>query len=79
MNELELRREEKITASELAAVFGQFLEILERELEPRTYFALVPLLRRATAIPVLPQALQEPELEGEEEPQTAPHTPGQRA
>lgn len=46
--ELEIRREEKVTASELAAVFRQWLGVLERELEPTAYYRVLPGLRAAT-------------------------------
>ena len=48
IDELGLRRQEKITASELAAVFKQFLDVLQRELEPEVYFRVVPVLRQVT-------------------------------
>ena len=75
MNELEVRREEKVTASELAAVFGEFLAVLERNLDQQTYFRLVPMLRRATAVRSLPMPDGEPEGPPAAEPATAPHTP----
>ncbi len=48
IDELGLRRQEKITATELAAVFKQFLDVLERELEPAMYHQVLPELRRVT-------------------------------
>ena len=48
LTELQLRREEKVTVSEMAAVFRQFLDALEKELEPEVYHRIVPVLRRVT-------------------------------
>jgi len=48
LTELQLRREEKVTASELTAVMAQFLGVLERELEPAVYHQVLPELRRVT-------------------------------
>ena len=47
--ELEIRREEKVTVSELAAVFRQWLEVLERELEQPEYYRVLPKLRAVTS------------------------------
>ena len=60
ISELQIRREEKVTASELAAVMAQFLGVLERELEPEVYYRVVPALRRVT---VGERALAPPEEE----------------
>ena len=49
IGELELKREEKMTVAELAAVFGQWLAVLERLLEPTVYCEVLPELRRVTA------------------------------
>ena len=48
IGELELKREEKMTVAELAAVFGQWLAVLERVLEPTVYCEVLPELRRVT-------------------------------
>ena len=48
MDELALRREEKVTTTELALIFKSWLEVLEGELEPAAYFKVVEKLRRAT-------------------------------
>ena len=48
IDELGLRRQEKVTVSELGAVFKQFLDVLQRELEPETYYRIVPVLRKVT-------------------------------
>ncbi len=49
ISEVELKKEEKITPSELAALFRSWLAVLEKGLEPAVYFAVLPELRRATA------------------------------
>ena len=49
MSELKLRREEKLTVCEVAAVLKQFLDILQQQLEPRVYLKVLPQLRRITA------------------------------
>lgn len=59
MSELALRREEKVTTTELALIFKSWLEVLEKELEQVTYFGLVEKLRRAT------ESFRLPDLGGE--------------
>jgi hypothetical protein len=54
MSELELRREEKVTVSEVAVIFAQWLEVLEKGLDPVIYFKLVEDLRRVTTTQQLP-------------------------
>lgn len=46
LTELQLRREEKITVSQMAVVFRGFLDLLEQRLDPETYHGLIPDLRR---------------------------------
>lgn len=48
VTELEIRREEKVTVSEIAAIFRQWLDVLEKSLEPEVYFRLVPELRKVS-------------------------------
>lgn len=50
VTELAIRREEKVTVSEIAAIFRQWLDVLERGLEPEVYFRLVPELRKVSGI-----------------------------
>ena len=54
IGELEIRREEKITARELAAVFGQWLGILEQKLDRRAFYGVLPELRRVTSVRQIP-------------------------
>lgn len=51
VNEIEVRRSEKVTQDQLVAVLREFLAVLERELEPAVYFRLVPALRRVVDEP----------------------------
>ncbi len=51
MSELALRRQEKVTMDDLAAVLRQFLDVLEDELEPTVYLRVVPMLRKVTQGP----------------------------
>ncbi len=48
IGELELRRQERLSPNELAAIFRQWLTVLEKLLEPTVYFAVLPELRRVT-------------------------------
>ncbi len=48
LTEIEIRRAEKVSVDELAAIFKQGLGVLERELEPVVYYKLIPALRNAT-------------------------------
>ncbi len=48
IGELELRRQERLSPNELAAIFRQWLTVLEKLLEPPVYFAVLPELRRVT-------------------------------
>ncbi len=48
LTEIEVRRDEKVTVSELAAVFKQWLSILEAQLEPQAYHRVLPELRKVT-------------------------------
>jgi len=52
VTELALRREEKVTGSEIAAIFRSWLGVLERNLEPQVYFRLVPELRKVSTVGV---------------------------
>lgn len=49
VTELAIRRGEKVTVSEIAAIFRQWLHVLEKTLEPEVYFRLVPELRKVSA------------------------------
>lgn len=68
MNVLEVRKEEKVTVSELTSIFAAWVKLLEERLEPRVFFGLVPELRRLTLdhrrleIEVDPQATEGPGL-----------------
>ncbi len=48
MSELMLRRQEKVTFEDITALLRQFLEVLEKELEPALYFRLLPSLKKVT-------------------------------
>ncbi|MCP4039717.1 MAG: hypothetical protein GY733_22425 [bacterium] len=48
IGDLELKKEDKVTPTELAAVFRSWLVVLEKALEPRVYARVLPELRRAT-------------------------------
>ena len=48
IGELEIRRQERLSPNELAAIFRQWLAVLEKLLEPTVYFAVLPELRRVT-------------------------------
>jgi len=49
ITELAMRREEKVTVSEIAAIFRSWLGVLEAALEPEVYFRLVPELRKVSS------------------------------
>ncbi len=49
VSELDLKRAEKVTPSELAAVFWSWLEVLEGALESSTYARVLPELRRVSS------------------------------
>ena len=51
VTEIALRREERVTVSEIAAIFRWWLAVLERNLEPQVYFRVVPELRKVTSAP----------------------------
>lgn len=56
INELEARREEKLTAREVAVLFARIVEVLREKLEPRQFALVVPHLQRLTQEVRLPVA-----------------------
>jgi hypothetical protein len=48
INELEVRRDEKLSAREVGTLFAQVIEILRERLEHRQYAAVLPHLQRLT-------------------------------
>lgn len=70
VDELNLRKEEKVTPTEIAAIFGQWLEVLEAGVDQPTYLRLVEKLRQVTAaqdVPVEDPAEPEESPDGESE------------
>jgi hypothetical protein len=53
VQEVELKREEVLTAAELAAVLGQWLGALRGVLEPVVYLRVLPALRKVTSLEAL--------------------------
>lgn len=49
INELEVRREEKITVSEMGIIFARLIEVLKAQLDVHTFHRLIPELRKLVA------------------------------
>lgn len=74
-DELALRREEKITVSEVAAIFAQWLQVLEKRLDQRMYLEVVEDLRLITDSQRIP--IGQPEDEDEDPDEVGDDEPGE--
>jgi hypothetical protein len=52
--EVDVRREERVTATELASMFAVMIQTLEQKLEPKTFYAVLPALRQTAMQRYLP-------------------------